>query len=71
MHSSVETRYPFRRGRRLLAKLHPAGKCAVFDKYVLRPWPSVGAARVLGGKAMFHAPFGSFHGRLARFMISC
>jgi asparagine synthase (glutamine-hydrolysing) len=67
MHSSVETRYPFLDEEvfAFLAKLHPRWKLrgVLRDKYLLRRvagrWlPSVIARR---RKAMFRAPFDSFH----------
>ena len=67
MHSSVETRYPFLDESvfSFLAKLHPRWKLRglLHDKYLLRRmagrWlPSTIARR---RKAMFRAPFDSFH----------
>ncbi len=66
MHSSVETRYPFLDEQvfSFLASLHPRWKLAGFrDKYILRllamRWlpKSIAWRR----KAMFRAPFDSFH----------
>jgi asparagine synthase (glutamine-hydrolysing) len=66
MHSSVETRYPFldEEVYDFLARLHPRWKLRGFqDKYILRllaeRWlpPEIAWRR----KAMFRAPFDSFH----------
>ncbi len=66
MHNSVETRYPFLDEEvfAYLAKLHPRWKMRGFwDKYLLRRFaerylpPSIAWRR----KAMFRAPFDSFH----------
>lgn len=66
MHSSVETRYPFldEDVYSFLAKLHPRWKLRGFkDKYILRllaeRWLPKQVAR--RRKAMFRAPFDSFH----------
>src|SRR5207245_2132021 len=70
MHSSVETRYPFldEEVYDFLARLHPRWKMrGLTDKYILRKvaerWlpPEIAWRR----KAMFRAPFDSFHAEQA------
>lgn len=66
MHSSVETRYPFLDEKvfGFLAKLHPSWKLRGFnDKYLLRRLASRWLPKEISWrrKAMFRAPFDSFH----------
>jgi asparagine synthase (glutamine-hydrolysing) len=66
MHSSVETRYPFLDEDvfGFLARLHPRWKMRGFkDKYALRLVAERWLPREIAwrGKAMFRAPFDSFH----------
>jgi asparagine synthase (glutamine-hydrolysing) len=66
MHSSVETRYPFLDEEvfSYLAKLHPRWKLHwLTDKYVLRKLAERWLPRQIAwrSKAMFRAPFDSFH----------
>jgi asparagine synthase (glutamine-hydrolysing) len=67
MHSSVETRYPFLDENvfTFLARLHPRWKLRGFkDKYLLRLLAERWLPRKIAWrrKAMFRAPFDSFHG---------
>jgi asparagine synthase (glutamine-hydrolysing) len=66
MHSSVETRYPFLDEEvfAYLAKLHPRWKLRrLTDKYVLRKLAERWLPKQIAwrSKAMFRAPFDSFH----------
>ncbi|OAI39333.1 asparagine synthetase B [Planctomycetaceae bacterium SCGC AG-212-D15] len=66
MNSSVETRYPFLDEDvfRFLAQLHPRWKLRGFrEKYVLRPLAERWLPKEIAWrrKAMFRAPFDSFH----------
>jgi asparagine synthase (glutamine-hydrolysing) len=70
MHSSVETRYPFLDEEvfDFLAKLHPRWKMRGFtDKYILRRVAERWLPRQIAWrkKAMFRAPFDSFHAEQA------
>jgi asparagine synthase (glutamine-hydrolysing) len=70
MHSSVETRYPFLDEEvfNFLARLHPRWKLRGFrDKYLLRLLAERWLPRAIAWrpKAMFRAPFDSFHGEHA------
>src|SRR5207237_6513050 len=66
MHSSVETRYPFLDEKvfDFLARLHPRWKMrGLKDKYILRKVSERWLPREIAWrpKAMFRAPFDSFH----------
>ncbi len=66
MHSSVETRYPFLDEEvfAFLARIHPRWKmCGFRDKYLLRRVAERWLPKQIAwrGKAMFRAPFDSFH----------
>ncbi len=66
MHSSVETRYPFLDEDvfAFLAQIHPRWKMRGFkDKYILRLLAERWLPKEIAwrGKAMFRAPFDSFH----------
>ena len=70
MHSSVETRYPFLDEKvfDFLARLHPRWKMrGLKDKYVLRKVAERWLPREIAWrpKAMFRAPFDSFHAERA------
>jgi asparagine synthase (glutamine-hydrolysing) len=70
MHSSVETRYPFLDEKvfDFLARLHPRWKLhGLQDKYLLRLLAERWLPREIAWrkKAMFRAPFDSFHGENA------